>query len=289
MFLKTNWISVNTIISDLYLTIPSDAFNEFDLKEILYNGATNLVTYKWYEHEVCIVPVVNHKAVLPRDIKSLEFAMYKKESPDKLQEQIITITARLDSSPDAPYQSALMNGDALVVGKKLISELTSCSSCMSNWQFLGMSYSTLSMLSSSSCSDSPSRCKCSETFTMNYACNSITTSFESGLVMFAYKTFAKDDEGNMVIPDIPEVINALKTYVKMLYWEKKDFEGEQGAFNKLQTLKREWELVSANAKMRQMMPLEEDYIKVAKNNKLFHTGSPWNVFLDNGRMQTNYI
>jgi hypothetical protein len=249
----------------------------------LYNAASGLTTFKWFQHELCIVPVENYRAKLPNGIQMLEFVMYKQFSPSHYHQQIKTLTSECaDCGTDSEH--------TVIVTKNLVKDFMSCKSCLNGWDFLEMSHSVLSNIPSrfKTCADSPSLCKCSNSFTMDYQNALIRTTFESGSVLIAYRTVAKDDEGNMLIPNVTEVKDALMTYMKMKYWEVEDFKGTQGAFNRLQTYKKEWEHTAANAKMRQIMPLEEGYIKIAKSNRLFHNDSPYNVFLDNGRMQTMY-
>lgn len=280
MYLKQNWIPLNSLLSDVYRMIDDNIISEEDIQEFAAQAMEHVTTHKFYEHALCIVDVENYRAQLPTGMKMLEFVMYRKTDCNLNDIEIIGTTSTT-CEDCTPYDS---NGARVYVKNAFVSFLQ-CQSCISNWAFLKMSFSPLDRIRSrfQVCDDSPSMgCVCVDTFSIDYSCHTLTTTFPTGKLLIAYRTYPRDNKGNFLIPDTAILKSAIETYVYMRYWQKRSFSLEQGANNMYQQYLKQWELLSTSSKVQQIMPDEYGYIELARNQKMMYVDSPYTVFTTHG-------
>lgn len=275
MYLLNNWISVKELLPEIFMIIDDDILSEEDVIELLYLGLEYLTTKKWLQPDLCMKIVQNYATDLPSYFKHLDFVMYRKtESP---KESLNTINIYDTSSESL---GTFSNG-TYHLKKTVYSEFLSCSSCMQKWQFLNMSWSTMDLVKRrfTVCDMSPSiKCKCDDRFSIDYSAKKIVTTFSDGLLLIASRTHPKDENDEPIIPDMPEIRNALKTFVFMHYWQKKDALSESGAWNKFKDYQRQWEITSTTARMAQTAATVHDYQRIHDSNKLIKNRSPYESF-----------
>ena len=61
--------------------------------------------------------------------------------------------------------------------------------------------------------------------------NNFVVSFKEGFVLLIFQGWPTDNEGNFLIPDHEDVLNAIATWVQSCYWEVRMNMKEQGAFD----------------------------------------------------------
>jgi hypothetical protein len=287
MYLKNNFIPLNAVLSDVYQMIESNdgAVTEDNLLEWAAVAMEHVTTFKMWEHSLCIVPVTNYKAQMPAGVQELDFIMYKKDCDvNGYMQKVLFESERTDltpTSPNFPY----------VMVKERFYGFLGCQSCSAGWKFLSMSYTALDQIGArfQACEDSPSlHCICEDSFSINYGCKMLTTTFSDGMLLIAYKSHPIDsDSGNFLIPDMPAIRQAIETYVYMKIWQKRSFGTDQGARTMYQDYLRQWELLCAKAVMTQLLPDEMGYVKMTKLNKLIHHESPWAALTNMGREKFN--
>lgn len=278
MYNTSNWVSIKSALSDFFIMADDSVLPESDLLELASIALQEITTFKIFEYALCFADVCNYKATIPRDYSSIEFVMYRKDSSATEELTYIkTLTTKCENC--VTYESG-----SVTLTKFAFTDYISCQSCTQGWKFLPISWTPLDRYKSKFylCEYSPSLLRtCNDSFSPNPD-GTITTTFEEGKVLYAYRKYPRDENGDFLIPDIPEIKRAIKAYLFMSYWQKLSFKDDQGAHGKYKDYAREWELAAANARGRQILSDANGYIKMAKDSKLMKEGSPFDIWINTG-------
>ena len=71
----------------------------------------------------------------------------------------------------------------------------------------------------------------------------MTTSFKNGFVAIAYLQYPLDEEGNFLVPDDADMIDALTTYCMLRIWEKRWNMMEEGADSRMKWYSEKWKVL----------------------------------------------
>lgn len=108
--------------------------------------------------------------------------------------------------------------------------------------------------------------------------NVLTTSFDEGFVMVVYKRTPCDSEGDLVIPTVPLINEALKAYVLMEFHEKSMNMHEEGSVGLYDRYSRKWEVLAAAAVGSMLLPDEDEWVEISRMNTLFKTEHPNKIY-----------
>lgn len=157
------------------------------------------------EHLIGAAPIINHSAKLPNELKALYDVFYSSIEPpaeacEVVSEQLYTILSI--ASGDSYLQSNIepmkyIGNDQKIMNHSLISLY--CRDC-----YIG--------------------------FSVDKQLSCLTTDKQDGWAIFFYSTLAKDNNGNHLIPDIPELNSAIASFIQYKYWEDKFSIKEEQAF-----------------------------------------------------------
>ncbi len=106
---------------------------------------------------------------------------------------------------------------------------------------------------------------CNASYTLNG--NTATFSFESGIIAIEYYTSLKDDEGNYLLPDTPEVLwQYLAKFVEEQHWWERAQMGEQGAAQMYNLIKPERAALFEATKTKNILA----NINITEHNELIY-------------------
>lgn len=223
--MSNTFVSIKTVLYDLSTVLPEQEFDRVLLTEWAHKALRKVNSSLKFESEVCLIDVDSHKGQLPSDLKYVVQMAYKPYDD-------------VDSDDLADVQKALgldqtKNTNILEnLPDKAVYGLTNL--YKNKWRPLRAS--TNSFFQSITCPtdiypdmyfdyDCP---HCKDEYYLSPDL-SITTSFKKGLVMLAYLRYAKDADGFELVPDEPNILEALFHYCLYRYYAVKAIVKEQGA------------------------------------------------------------
>lgn len=209
------------------LTIDKSQYNEDDIIEWVINGLDILNIKKAYQQEAVMIEVNNHKALLPCDLIQIEMVaspidngIFSNEDTQEL------------SDCDCGYNTDYVNQINENANIKVIANygrFVNTNYFRRNFQVLKLS--NLPFAGKFHCTDCPNiHSKCGVTYSLSPN-GFITTPFENGHICMAYLRHAVDEEGEYIIPDNEDLIQALANWCMSKHWEVRMNMKEEGAAN----------------------------------------------------------
>lgn len=206
-----NYTSAEKVIPQL----PKVILEAFDVPTILsriYQGYHELNVPQNNQVRCCFYNIVNHKAEICSDVKSIISVTKYDENCDPF-----SLEAYLSITQDGEVERDCVGNYSINAKLFLASEDYTCS-------FLPLKYIGNSSYVDGSCCNL--HCHgCNETFSVTPQ-RMINTSFKEGQVCVVYNSYVRDDEGNMKIVDNAHVINYLKEFVTLEYLNERLLRGE---------------------------------------------------------------
>jgi len=217
---KKQFISINSIVPDILDTTDEGLFSIADAVEFASKAMGQLDIYETFEEAVSIVKVENHQAFLPCGLLQVNQILYKLD---------FNMTENDKCECKAANQ----------VYKDFSSKyFLTCDYVNKNWAPLRAS--TNSFLVSVLCPNSPNlHTSCQHEFTI-LPTGKIVTSFKEGWIIISYLRAPMDEEGNFLIPDDEELIQALRTYIMYRLWEKRWNMKEEGSRERFEYYRNQW-------------------------------------------------
>jgi len=256
-------IPLTAALADIYSIIDGNTISETNVLEWASIGFRKIEVKQLLESTTAFIKVVNHTAKLPTGVKYIEQIFYKQ---DFIKNDIDNI------------QVYVSNANSFIVSKQN-SEFMQSPYYVSNWKPLRLS--TSSFHNQVVLKDSPNfncKCGCEQEYSINKN-NCVITSFESGYLAVSYLTFPMNDEGDFLIPDDDNVINAIKNYVIMRIWEKRMYYKEEGAERMFDKYLRLWEITRASTIGKMAMFSIDEYenfkqqnLRIGSNTNSYYTG-----------------
>lgn len=222
---NTTFVSIKSVLYDLSTVLPEQEFDRVLLTEWAHKALRKVHSSLKYESEVCLINVEEHKGQLPSDLKYLTQMAYKPyDDVDSNDLEAVKKALGIDLTNNTEIVKNLPD--------KAVYGLTNL--YKNKWRPLRAS--TNSFFQSITCPtdiypdmyfdyDCP---HCKDEYYLSPDL-SITTSFKKGLVMLAYLRYAKDTEGYELVPDEPNILEALFHYCLYRYYTVKALVKEQGA------------------------------------------------------------
>lgn len=239
--MTTNYISVNSILYDLSLTIDDRYWNQNKMTEWAHKALRLIRSDVMLESKLIYLEVSNHKATLPSDLKYLTQIAYTPNSYT-----CCTGThGELDLPPTSEllcnyvinngfsWQPLKLAGNAFHLGVCDKYMITECNTCTN-------SFSVTSDLT-------------------------VTTTFCDGIIAVSYLGYPLDEEGCALIPDNEELKEALLHYLLYRYWMVKYNMKEEGSESRMQHYLQMWNTMSKKAAGNLNLP-DVNQLENIKNN-----------------------
>lgn len=241
------YTSIKAILYDLSDLIPSRYWNEDSLLEWANKGLRRIGTAAKYQTALQLIPIIEHKAILPSDVKYLIQIAYKTDATASDVEAVQHIM-NLDDVKWSPAITHMEDPMGLATKAAEASTLFSRTA----WRPLRLSSNVfsksihcnptmfLNLKTDLNCST------CSHEYSVDIDMT-ITTSLKDGMLMVSYLRFPVDEEGDTLIPDNEELKDAIMHYCLWRYWMKKTLIGEAGAQQERDYHKTQFGLMKAKA------------------------------------------
>lgn len=207
------------------LTIDRNHYQDDDIIEWIMNGLDILNIKKAYQQDAVLITVKNHKAILPCDLVQIDLVTSCSDKNLKLtEEEQDELNENLGFNEERE-ELIESNGNIKVIANY---PRFSKSDFFHNY-FTVMTLSNRPFAGKYHCSDCPNltnNCGLEYTLSPN---GYITTPFECGYICLAYSRRAKDEDGEYIIPDHEELIQALANWCMAKHWEIRMNMKEEGA------------------------------------------------------------
>lgn len=216
----TPTISIDAVFARL--PIPHSEYDESDIIEWAMQALdmTNIRTA--YEREMVVLEVKNHKAKLPTGLVQIEIVTTPVSKAPSLKEIQELTDCQIDyinkQHVDRIQNYGIINNYNLFVQSDYFQNYFEILR-LSNRPLMGKFHC-------STCPNLHSNCK--QEYTLDKSGN-IITSFESGNICLGYLKHATDADGNFLIPDEENLIQALAYYATAKYWEVRYNMNQEGS------------------------------------------------------------
>ena len=258
----TDYISIRTVLDDLQDSLDSQYWNEMAVLENAAKAMEKLAVKTQVENKIFFTKVTNHKAVLPQGIYQLNMIAYK-------------VNNTLDETDIEEIKREVgINNDNYYEG------FTTSSYFRNN--YWPMRYNTSEFGHQYMCED----CKNIDTpgehsFTIEpNGC--ITTSLQNGYICISYLRYPVNEEGDFLIPNNPDVIEAIKSYCLMRIFEKRFNMKEEGVGLILQYWSTKWNHLYPKSVGSLMMPSLDEYENIKNmTNRLVPVDRRYYSFFQN--------
>jgi hypothetical protein len=243
------------VLSDLASTISPEHWNESDAIEWAFQAARKIGAVEQLQPALASVDVASYRSDLPEDIQLLHVIAYK--------ENFETVTG---SDLEAIMRDIGLDNDDYYAG------FSSNAFTLSEYRPLKLASSPFSL--DILCDECENLNSSSEHTFSILSDMSIITSFETGSLCIAYYRFAKDCDGDYLVPDDADYIDALRSYILMRFWERRMNTKEEGSANLYQLYSTRWQTlrngVAGKLKMPDISTLEN--IRQSRNRLMPHQG-----------------
>jgi hypothetical protein len=219
--MTTTYTSVKAVLHDLSLLVDERYWNEMAMEEWITKALRQLNIEPALEQTVALIPVVEHKALLPKDLKYLtQVSVRTHQSPDDLHEIISQLEL---PNPQLDWTKLTTFGWTAM---RLASNPFHDSICLD---------------------ESLTNCKgCAFEFTVSPSLV-LTTNAHSGLLLVAYLRHPIDEDGSALIPDDETLKEAILHYALYRYWLLRYVMKEDGADTRMRFHLQMWDTLSKKA------------------------------------------
>lgn len=206
------YLPLSAALATIYPFVDMDTIQQDEIEEwaSIYMG--KLQVRQTYQESVVVLRVQNHKACLPRGTKYIE-QMFYKEDPSA---DDVTLIKLQHQSPDSD-----------TIQTKFLDFASVNSYYANNWSPIRASASIFNQ--AVHCQNSINlylKCEAEYSVSKNFI---VTTSFEDGYLAVGYLSYPINSEGEFLIPDDEEVLEAIKYGVLSQIWEKRTNFGVENA------------------------------------------------------------
>lgn len=249
-----NLVNIKSVLQDIYRIVEQrgDIFSEDDMIESASAAASHLFNYKFLETAICIKCVDNHKVVLD-DYYDVWHVMYKDcLEGDELND--IIQTTKVELSEDGTGQ--VTYNDVYDVRRSLSHY---------SWNNMTLAHSIAGMVDA--CADDIGFHDCCN-YTYSVKGDVMSVSPKDGYVIVVYRRILRDEDGDLLIPNIANVNEAIRTYVLWEMHEKEFNMHREGSVSRVDRYFARWQEQSAAAMSELMMPSLPEYVSmVSETNR----------------------
>lgn len=262
---------VDSILMDIYRVARKnmpDTMDEDDIREAVYFASSQLYNHKYYENAICMGSVVNHNMLIPNYRKLLQVYWKADLNDDEYDEIIKTYTVNTTYNLEETYTIGAAVGpdyEPYIVAKYPFA--TSTSTIANNWTYAYPKHGIGAMAGSNGYGMAP----CHITYSAKNCV--LTLSQKSGYALVLYDRLLTDDEGNLLMPVIPEFTDAVRSYVLMEMHLRAANEHTQGSLSLYDRFKDEWEKKQAEVRAKLIMLDLPEYISMNNNSNSLIVGT----------------
>jgi hypothetical protein len=233
------WIELKAAIGPILDVIDDNLVDEGMVYEMAYKAMKMLQVHSTKVPRVKFVWIENYKGCLPKDLEEIQMVIHKEKISPKVCVDKLT-----------DYFSSYGHKPGLLQATNLVDYFVA-----DNWGVMMRATNKFS-----------STYFCGKDYNFNYTCkhdynivpgNMIVTSMKEGLVAVSYLGDPMLD-GEFMIPDDEELMEAIKSYVLKTIWESRYNIKEEGADGRFQYYAAEWAMKKAKVKGKYKMPTLEE-------------------------------
>lgn len=221
----TPYVSINAILYDLSTMVPEDQINKVNMREWAYRGLKGIPTNQIYQNKVTILRVIDHKFILPKDLKYIYQMAWKQTTAQMLDQALETIQKSIRQLPSdtsdsltTPGVEAYYENGGYFDDSTLSRQVLSLYFEKNRLGWLPLRLSTNSFALALHCGYSLPTCpECQHEYTIDTDMIG-TTTLKEGCILISYLCYPKDDDGDLLIPDDPDLKEAIFNYVMYRYW-----------------------------------------------------------------------
>lgn len=243
--MKYDLISADSLISEITDTVDMDYTDVDSLREYIARAIQDISINMSYKPNLCLSTVSNYKASLPKGIKRLDFILFKKN-------KLVDAVCGCGSNP----QTSTVKG--------CLDVAFSC-----HYQYLHYNRKSPMVLYNSNfevCDNTPCNIKsCLDYYTIDFGSQSIITTFEEGTLLIGYRTPFVDEEGNYMFPNTVHHRDFILNYVYYKYWQKRDFQKEEGASQRMMLYYNIQKDAFIRARHEDLKPTKEEIMNIYYN------------------------
>jgi hypothetical protein len=250
--MKTNYISIKSVLYDLSLLVDERYWNEIKMKEWALKALRQVATPLLLQDKVDLLWVESHKAVLPCDFKYLNQIAYTSEVIPALDTVV-----KQQEFPNTSWH--------------VYSQYASC--------FKPMRLSTSTFHESLCVDPSINKCpNCVHEYSISPDLH-ITTTLKEGCILVSYKAYVSSED-DFLIPDNETLKECLTHACLYKYWMSKYQMKEDGAESRMQFHLRQWGMLNQKTAGELNMP---------DIGELENIKSQWLRLVPRSEMATNFF
>lgn len=255
--LPVKYIPLKSILVNLFSTIDESIQSYREAVEWAAYAMEKLETQQTLQEDIFFLAVEDYKAQLACGTKYIWQIWYKEVLNSSDIDQIIVYVSEDGTITQSPM--TFLNTTYF----------------QSTWRPLRLSTTPFNRLVH--CANSPSFYNiCEHSYSVDK--NSIvTTSFQTGYLAVARYGYPMKD-GDFLIPDEVDVLEAIRYYVLMRHWEKRMNRKEQGAAPLYSEYKSQWSLFSAKARGKLLLPsldglenLKQQLLRIGQHTQNYYS------------------
>lgn len=225
--------SVRRVLSEVADSIPTTEFNEQDVIENCARAMEKMKVNQMLSFNVAIMPVSDYIIPLPKGLVVLENVAYKALFSETDEKELRDTLNSLTKASDGFVNSILDMFTSDTVWEPITPATGS---------YTGLYHYATSL-------NIPSRYQYRMT-PFGY----LTTDVKEGCAAIAYWKYPTDDNGDFIIPEDQDFIEAMKAYCLKQYWERKANMLIPGAIQMLDYWNGKWAVLYPKAMSKMMMP-----------------------------------
>lgn len=231
------FISIKSAIPDVFSTLDPAFASVGDILEWSSKAMAQMNVYEFYEEKIAIRQVINYESYLPCGLLQVNQILYKSD---------FTFTEEDGSNCNCSNDVYKAFEDKYLLDSEY---------CRKNW--FPLRASTNNFLLTVVCANSENlTTNCEHEFTI-LPSGKIVTSFKQGWIMISYLSAVLDDDGNFMIPDDQELIEALRLYCMARIWERRWNMKEDGSEGRFQYYITKWGLFKNMVRGKFKLPTAE--------------------------------
>lgn len=229
--LITDYVPLATAVQAAYRKLPKDQVDYNHMYEAAYWAFESLMTYQVYETNIHLVDVENHTAALPLGLKYID-QIFCLAASDSITVEDIKISV-MNEAGTLTYENWDFTNDSGMVWQPMRLSSTFWSKAL-----VTPNSPTISCISEHAYSVGKNRC--------------LITTFESGMLAIGGLSYPMC-EGELMIPNHRDVVNALENYLFAEYYQAREFMGMQNAPQEESKYRQRWETLAAKCRGQLML------------------------------------
>lgn len=252
-----NYVPLSAALADIFTILDAVSDDPSDIEEYASMAVQKISVRQTYQENIAILKVTDHKACLPKGVKYIEQMFCLVDETNSMADIIKLVhgteTADYDKFTTFENASSYFNTHWMPIraATSLFSRAVHCENSINLYQ------------------------RCEQEYSVGKA-GDITTSFQTGYLSVGYLSYPMTADGEFLIPDDPEVTEAIKDYVFSRVWERRMNYGVDGAERMWMIYLRQFEMRAAKVRGKLLLPsldewqnLQDQLLRIGKHSSYF--------------------